>query len=79
MNPVPVTVAALDLADWSSVNPMNFFDLTTSAARPTVYNSYYLVLAKILNCRLVTADQVFYQSLSTGPFSPYLLWVTDPI
>ncbi len=54
------------------------FDLAMSAARPTVYDSYYLVLAKTLNCRLVTADQVFYESLNAGPFSPYLLWVTDP-
>ena len=54
------------------------FDLAMSAARPTVYDSYYLVLAKTLNCRFVTADQVFYESLNAGPFSPYLLWVTDP-
>jgi predicted nucleic acid-binding protein len=55
------------------------FDVAMNAARPTVYDSYYLVLAKTLNCRLVTADRAFYESLNAGPFSPYLLWVTDPI
>ena len=55
------------------------FELAMSAARPTVYDSYYLVLAKTLNCRLVTADRVFYESLNIGPFGPYLLWVADPI
>jgi predicted nucleic acid-binding protein len=54
------------------------FELAASAARPTVYDSCYLVLAKTLNCRFVTADRVFFDSLKGGPFGPYLAWVADP-
>ena len=55
------------------------FELAVSAARPTVYDSCYLVLAKALNCRLVTANRVFYDSLKSGPLGSHLAWVADPI
>jgi predicted nucleic acid-binding protein len=55
------------------------FELAMSAARPTVHDSCYLVLAKVLNCRLVTADRVFYDSLKSGSFGPHLAWVGDPV
>ena len=55
------------------------FKLAVSAARATVYDSCYLVLAKALNCRLVTADRVFFDSLKSGPFGSHLVWVADPV
>jgi predicted nucleic acid-binding protein len=43
----------------------------------TVYDSLYLAAALALQLPLVTADVKFYRALSSGPFSPHLLWVED--
>ena len=58
---------------------MAAYDLAVSPARPTVYDSCYLVLADTLNCRFVTADRNFFDALKDGPLGSRLLWVADPI
>ncbi len=58
---------------------MAAYDLAVSPARPTVYDSCYLVLADTLNCRLVTADRNFFDAIKDGPLGSRLLWVADPI
>ncbi len=55
------------------------YDLAVSPARPTVYDSCYLVLADIMDCRFVTADRIFFDALKGGPLGSRLLWVADPI
>jgi predicted nucleic acid-binding protein len=48
-------------------------------ARLAIYDFIYLALAVALDCRLVTADRVFYNALMASPHGPRLLWVADPI
>ena len=49
-------------------------------ARLAIYDFLYLALAVALDCPLVTADRVFYDTLKkTNRHAPYLLWVADPI
>ena len=55
------------------------YDLAVGPERPTVYDSCYLVLARALGCRLVTADRSFYDAMRKGPAGPFLLWVADPV
>ncbi|MCI0339252.1 MAG: type II toxin-antitoxin system VapC family toxin [Acidobacteria bacterium] len=43
----------------------------------TIYDSIYLVLAIALNCKMVTADEKFYETISQTPFSTHILWVQD--
>jgi predicted nucleic acid-binding protein len=37
-----------------------------------------LALAVALDCRLVTADRLFYDAVQPTPLAPRLIWVTDP-
>ena len=57
------------------------FELALAVNNPklAVYDFIYLALAVGLNCRLVTADQVFHDALKHGPYGSYLLWAADPI
>ena len=48
-------------------------------AKLAIYDFIYLALAVALDCRLVTADRVFYNALEASPHGPRLLWVADPI
>jgi predicted nucleic acid-binding protein len=41
----------------------------------TVYDWTYLCLAVHLNCELVTADEKFYKSFSSGKIKQHLLWI----
>lgn len=43
----------------------------------SVYDSLYLALAVIRECRLVTADRAFYSSLRRTPLAASLCWVED--
>ncbi len=43
----------------------------------SVYDSLYLALAVIQNCRLVTADRKLLNSLRRGPLEDRLAWVGD--
>jgi predicted nucleic acid-binding protein len=55
------------------------YDLAVGPERPAVYDACYLILAKMLGCRLVTADRPFYDAFKNGPHGPSLLWVADPL
>jgi predicted nucleic acid-binding protein len=41
------------------------------------YDSLYLSVAQIQECRLVTADKKFYNALKSAPLGKYLLWIED--
>ena len=41
----------------------------------TVYDSYYLALALLTDCQLVTSDQRFFNALERSEYVAYLLWV----
>lgn len=43
----------------------------------TVYDSFYVALAMVTGCRLVTADQRLYNSLRDGSYAGHLLWVAQ--
>lgn len=43
----------------------------------TVYDWTYLALAVALDCEMVTADEKFYQALSSGSLARHLCWVAD--
>jgi len=43
----------------------------------SMYDCIYLSLAEALDCRMVTADRKFFESLQGGPMSRHLLWVAD--
>lgn len=43
----------------------------------TVYDSYYLALAMLAGCRLVTADHRLFNSLQGSPYDGHLLWIAD--
>ena len=43
----------------------------------SMYDCIYLSLAEVLDCRMVTADRKFFESLKVGPMSRHLLWVAD--
>jgi predicted nucleic acid-binding protein len=55
------------------------YEIAVTPARPTVYDCCYLALANALGCRLVTADQAFYNALKGSPHGSRLLWIADPI
>jgi predicted nucleic acid-binding protein len=64
--------------DAEALAPLAFdLALAVGNAKLALYDFFYLALAVGLNCRLVTADRVFYDALATGPYGPHLLWVTD--
>jgi predicted nucleic acid-binding protein len=44
-----------------------------------VYDFVYLALAVALDCRLVTADRLFYDAIQPTPLASRLLWVADPV
>jgi predicted nucleic acid-binding protein len=52
------------------------FDIALATGR-TVYDSIYLALATALNCKLVTADNKYFNALQSGPFARDVLWVAD--
>jgi predicted nucleic acid-binding protein len=54
------------------------FDIALATGR-TVYDSIYLALATALSCKMVTADQKFYNALQSTPFAGDVLSVADPI
>jgi predicted nucleic acid-binding protein len=67
-----------------TVHPMaallrSAYEIAVTPARPTVYDCCYLALANALGCRLVTADQAFYNAIQGSTHSRWLLWVADPI
>lgn len=43
----------------------------------SVYDCFYIALALLRNCRLVTADRRFHDALQGGPFSASVRWVRD--
>ena len=43
----------------------------------TVYDSYYLALAMLVDCQLVTADQRLFNALKDGSYAIHLCWVAD--
>jgi predicted nucleic acid-binding protein len=43
----------------------------------TVYDSLYLSLAVMDQCRLVTADRRFYNAVKATPLADHVLWVED--
>jgi predicted nucleic acid-binding protein len=54
------------------------FDIALATGR-TVYDSIYLALATSMVCKLVTADQKFYNAIQNSPFASTVIWVADPI
>ena len=50
------------------------FEIASGVGR-TVYDSLYLALAVLRECRMVTADRKFFDALRKGPFGPNLAWV----
>ncbi len=45
--------------------------------RRTFYDSLYLAVARAQECRMVTADKKFYESLKSTPLGKSLLWIED--
>ena len=43
----------------------------------TVYDCYYLALAMLTECQLVTADQRLFNALQDGSYGTHLCWVGD--
>jgi predicted nucleic acid-binding protein len=41
----------------------------------TVYDSYYLALAMLMESQIVTADQRLFNTLRQTDCTPYLVWV----
>jgi len=52
------------------------FEIALLTAR-TVYDSLYLALATVHECRLITADRKLYRALRAGGFASHLQWVED--
>lgn len=50
------------------------WDIATQC-RISVYDGLYLALAIGRNCKLVTADRSFYDTVKKGPFAGSALWV----
>jgi predicted nucleic acid-binding protein len=46
-------------------------------ASRTVYDSYYLALAMLLDCQLVTADQKLFNALQGGSYTVHVCWVAN--
>ena len=44
-------------------------------ASRTVYDSYYLASAMLLDCQLVTADQKLFNALQDGSYAAHVCWV----
>ena len=57
------------------------YDLAHRVGAPklAVYDFVYLALAVALDCRLATADRLFYDAIQPTPLATQLLWVADPI
>jgi predicted nucleic acid-binding protein len=43
----------------------------------TVYDSYYLAVAMLIGCQLVTADQKLFNALQGGCRATHVCWVVD--
>ena len=55
------------------------FDIALEVGRSSLalYDFFYLALAIILDCRLVTADRPFFNAIRATRFAAYIIWVTD--
>lgn len=53
--------------------------LTVGSTKLALYDFIYLALAISLDCRLVTADRVFFDALDGSPYATRLLWVADSV
>lgn len=55
------------------------YELAHGVGNPklSVYDFVSMALALALNCRLVTADRLFYDALQPTPLAPRLHWVAD--
>ncbi len=56
----------------------NAVDMAIALGR-TVYDCFYLALAVKQRCQMVTADEKFYNALSTSTYVSNLLWVENII
>ena len=54
------------------------FEIACATGR-TVYDSLYVALAVLLDCRRVTADERLYNALKDGPLGAHILWVEDDL
>ena len=45
--------------------------------RRSIYDSLYLALALLRECRLITADEKLLNSLRKSPLANHLLWIQD--
>lgn len=50
-----------------------------SGINRTVYDSFYLALAFLQHCRLVTADRRFHDAVRAGPLAENIRWVEDEL
>ncbi len=66
--------------DAEALTPLAF-DLATAVGNPklAIHDFIYVALAIGLDCPMVTADRVFYETLAPGPHGSRLAWVADPI
>jgi len=67
---MPVVIYSSDL----------LFDVTWAIAeryQRSFYDSLYLAVAQIQECRLVTADKKFYSALKRTTIGKSLLWIED--
>jgi predicted nucleic acid-binding protein len=55
------------------------YDVAIGPEGATVYDCCYLVLARMLGCRLVTADRTFHDAMKPGLHGRHLVWVADPL
>lgn len=45
--------------------------------RVSIYDAMYVVLAELLQGKMVTADERLCRSLADGPFANHVLWIGD--
>lgn len=45
----------------------------------SVYDCVYLALAKLIGCKLVTADRKLYDKVIASPMAPAIHWLEDPL
>jgi predicted nucleic acid-binding protein len=51
--------------------------IASENSQRTVYDWCYLVLAKSLNCRFITADRRFYLSIRSTAFRANVMWIEE--
>lgn len=72
-------VATLPVQIWPTKTLIEPAYEIATRARTTVYDSLYLALAMMQNCRMVTADHKLCHALQGGPFAAVPLWVEDAL